>query len=48
MPPESENDVLRCAFCFKVLATLTISQREAHYEHHFLNDTADGVGATST
>lgn len=46
--PGSEDDALRCAFCFKVLDSLTVSQREAHYEHHFLNDIADDIGNAST
>ncbi|KAF8969883.1 peptidase family C78-domain-containing protein [Flammula alnicola] len=46
MPPEGHNAVdiefLQCAFCFLDLDSLSISQREAHYEDHFINDLGNG------
>jgi len=49
MPPRNdlESQTLDCAFCFKDLNFLTLSQREAHYERHFLNDTAQGFSPES-
>jgi len=43
MPTPHRNDAvefesLKCAICFKILEYMSISQREAHYEHHFVND----------
>jgi hypothetical protein len=33
-----EFEPLKCAICFKILEYMSISQREAHYEQHFVND----------
>ncbi|KAF8906000.1 peptidase family C78-domain-containing protein [Gymnopilus junonius] len=35
---DSQSVSLECMFCFAELRWLSISQREAHYEHHFIND----------
>lgn len=41
MPPAgSEHTAFRCAFCYLNLDFMTITQREAHYEHHLTDDPA--------
>jgi hypothetical protein len=36
-----EPGALKCAICFTNLEYMPIYQREAHYEHHFVNDLAE-------
>jgi len=36
-----EPGSLKCAICFTNLEHMPIYQREAHYEHHFVNDLAE-------
>jgi len=43
-----EPGSLKCAICPMNLEYMSISQREAHYEHHFVGDLAENSVSEAT